>query len=230
MPIDSLPTVPPMPIRLRPDLHRIEAYRPGRAMAEVAKAYGLDSVIKLASNENPEPPFPEVQAVIAAAASGLNRYPDNARPELTKALADFYGVPEGRIWCGGASNELTLITALSITAPGTSAVYAWPSFSLYQIGTRAGFGEDIAVPLDGNHRHDLAAMRRCGATRYHGGVRMQSEQPFEHPRSRRGPGGLHRLAPRRRARRGRRGPTRSSPRPPTSVRCSPWRQAATTSW
>ena len=148
-----------MPIRLRPDLHRIEAYRPGRAMAEVAKAYGLGSVIKLASNENPEPPFPEVQAVIAAAASGLNRYPDNARPELTKALADFYGVPEGRIWCGGASNELTLITALSITAPGTSAVYAWPSFSLYQIGTRAGFGEDIAVPLDGNHRHDLAAMR-----------------------------------------------------------------------
>lgn len=148
-----------MPIRLRPDLDRIEAYRPGRAMAEVAKAYGLDSVIKLASNENPEPPFPEVQAVIAAAASELNRYPDNARPVLTRALAEFYGIPEERIWCGGASNELTLITALSMTAPGTSAVYAWPSFSLYQIGTRAGFGDDIAVPLDGDHRHDLAAMR-----------------------------------------------------------------------
>jgi len=149
----------PMPIRFRSDLDRIQAYRPGRAIAEVAAAYRLDTVVKLASNESPEPPFPEVQAVIAAAVSGLNRYPDNTRLDLTRALAGFYGIPADRIWCGGASNELTLITGLSMTAPGTSAVYAWPSFSLYQIATRAGFGDDIAVPLDGDHRHDLTAMR-----------------------------------------------------------------------
>lgn len=148
-----------MPIRLRPDLDRIEPYRPGRAIAEVAAAYGLDTVTKLASNESPEPPFPEVLHAIARAAAGLNRYPDNARPDLTAALAGFLGVPPDRIWTGGASNELMLITGLALTAPGTSAVFAWPSFSLYQIATRAGFGEDIPVPLDPHHRHDLAAMR-----------------------------------------------------------------------
>jgi histidinol-phosphate aminotransferase len=52
-----------------------------------------------------------------------------------------------------------LITALAMTMPGTSAVFGWPSFSLYQTATRAGFGADIAVPLDGDHRHDLTAMR-----------------------------------------------------------------------
>lgn len=150
-----------MPIRLRADIDRISPYRPGRAIGEVAAAYGLDRVVKLASNESPEPPFPEVQKVIADHLSGLNRYPDNAKPDLTAALADFLGVPAERIWCGGASNELMLVTTLAMSGPGTSAVYAWPSFSLYQIGTRAGHGDDIAVPVDGDHRHDLAAMRRA---------------------------------------------------------------------
>lgn len=148
-------------IRLRPDLDRIEPYRPGRAIAEVARTYGLAHVVKLASNESPEPPFPEVQAVIAAAASGLNRYPDNARPDLTAALAEFLEVPPERIWCGGASNELMMIAALAVTHPASTAVMAWPSFSLYQIATRAGFGRDVLVPLDAQHRHDLDAMRRA---------------------------------------------------------------------
>ena len=150
-----------MPIRLRPDIERIEAYRPGRAISAVAAEYDLDHVVKLASNESPEPPFPEVQAAIATAAAGLNRYPDNARPDLTRALADFLQVPADRVWCGGASNELTMIATLAVTHPGSSAVYAWPSFSLYQIATRTGFGDDIAVPLDSDHRHDLAAMLRA---------------------------------------------------------------------
>lgn len=148
-----------MPIRFRPDLDRIEAYRPGRAIGEVAASYGLDRVVKLASNESPEPPFPEVAAAIARAVAGLNRYPDNARPDLAQALARFHGVPAERIWTGSASNELMLITGLTMTAPGTSAVFAWPSFSLYEIATRAGFGTDLPVPLDADHRHDLTAMR-----------------------------------------------------------------------
>ena len=148
-----------MPPRYRPDLDRIQPYRPGRPIAEVAAEFGLSDVIKLASNENPEAPFPEVQAVIAAHAAGVNRYPDNAKPLLVAALSDHLSVPAERIWCGGASNELTLIAALSMGGPGTSAVYGWPSFGLYQIGSRAAYADDLAVPLDARHRHDLDAMR-----------------------------------------------------------------------
>lgn len=144
--------------RFRPDLDRIPAYTPGRAIGEVMRTYELDSVAKLASNENPNPPWPEVLEAIAREAGGVNRYPDNARPDLTAALAEHLGVPEDRIWCGGASNELTLITALSMGGPGTSAVHAWPSFGLYMTGPRAAFAESIAVPLKSDHRHDLDAM------------------------------------------------------------------------
>ncbi len=145
--------------RFRPDLDRIQPYRPGRSIADVAAEFEIEEVSKLASNENPESPFPEVRQAIAGHLAGLNRYPDNARPNLTAALADHLGVPQERIWCGGASNELTFITAVSMGGPGTSAVYAWPSFGLYQIGSLAIFAEGIEVPLDSNHRHDLNAMQ-----------------------------------------------------------------------
>ena len=148
-----------MPIRVRPDLERIHPYRPGRPIAEVAAEYDLTEVIKLASNECPEGPFPEVTTAIAAHLDGLNRYPDNAKPQLTAALSAHLGIPGDHIWTGGASNELTLITALSMGGPGTSSVCGWPSFSLYQIGARAGFADDISVPLTDDHRHDLDAMR-----------------------------------------------------------------------
>jgi len=145
--------------RFRPDLDRIQPYRPGRSIEEVAREFGLDDVAKLASNEHPEPPWPEVQEAIARAASEVNRYPDNAKRGLTAALAGHLGVPADRIWCGGASNELTLITALSMGGPETSAVYAWPSFGLFRIGSLAIFAEPIEIPLDAEHRHDLEAMR-----------------------------------------------------------------------
>lgn len=147
-----------MALRVRPDLSRIEAYRPGRAIAEVARTYGIDDVAKLASNESPEPPWPEVQAAIAGAAAGVHRYPDNDRPTLTAALAEHLGIESDLIWCGGAANELTFITGLCMGGPDTSAVYAWPSFSLYRITTLAAFSRDLAVPLTPDHRHDLDAM------------------------------------------------------------------------
>ena len=145
--------------RFRSDLANIQPYRPGRSIADVAAEFGIEQISKLASNENPEPPFPEVQQAIAAHVDSLNRYPDNAKPMLTAALAEHLGVPADRIWCGGASNELTLITALTMGGIDTSAVYAWPSFGLYRIGSLAILASAIEVPLDAEHRHDLDSMR-----------------------------------------------------------------------
>lgn len=154
-PTTSLPTVSPT---FRPDLSTIPRYTPGRPIEEVAEEFGLDEIAKLASNESPLPPFPEVQEVIAAHTSELNRYPDNEKPRLRAALSEHLGVPRSQIWTGGASNELTLITALSVGGRGSSSVYGSPAFSLYRIGSRAAFTEGIEVPLDDDHRHDLEAM------------------------------------------------------------------------
>lgn len=150
-----------MSLRIRPDIDRIPAYRPGRAIAEVAQTYGVSQVTKLASNESAEPPWSEVHQAVADAIAGINRYPDNERPDLTAALATHLGVPAESIWTGGASNEITFMAALCMGGADTEAVYAWPSFSLYRIASRTAFATDHAVALTADHRHDLDAMLRA---------------------------------------------------------------------
>ncbi len=142
----------------RQDLAAIVPYRPGKPIEEVAREFGLDRIAKLASNESPIPPFPEVQEAIAAAIPRVHRYPDNNRYELREALAAHLGVPGDHLWFGGGSNELMLMAAIAVGGPGTSAVYAWPSFGLYRIGTQVAMAEGIEVPLDAAHRHDLDGM------------------------------------------------------------------------
>ncbi len=142
----------------RADLAAIAPYKPGKPIEEVAREFGLERIAKLASNESPLPPFPAVQDAIAAAIPSLHRYPDNYRYDLRMALAAHLDVPPDHLWFGGGSNELMLMTAIAVGGPGTSAVYAWPSFGLYRIGTQVAMAQRVEVPLDGAHRHDLDAM------------------------------------------------------------------------
>ena len=72
----------------RPDLDTIPRYIPGKPVEEVARELGIDSIDKLASNECPEPPFPEVLDAINEAASGVNRYPDSSGFAITRAIGD----------------------------------------------------------------------------------------------------------------------------------------------
>jgi histidinol-phosphate aminotransferase len=142
----------------RPDLADIPVYRPGGTPEEVRRAYGLETVITLASNECPYEPFTPVIEAVARAVPGVNRYPDNGTRDLRQALGSFLGVVPQQLWIGGGSNELMYVTALAVGGPGTSAVYATPSFGLYRIATKLAMAHGIAVPLDAEHRHDLDRM------------------------------------------------------------------------
>lgn len=147
-----------MAIRYRSDVDRLRPYVPGRGFDEIKRLYGLDDVIKLASNESPLPPFPEVVARIASLASGVNRYPETVFTELGAAVGDDLGVPAEALWFGGGGAELLFHIGLVTGGPGTSAVYAWPSFVMYRLATMIAHAEPVEVPLDPDLRHDLPAM------------------------------------------------------------------------
>jgi len=148
-------------LRFRSDLDRIATYTPGKPIDAVAREFGIDDIVKLASNEHPEPPLPGVQEVIAAAAATAHRYPDTDCTVVTRALSAHYDLPVDHFWVGAGSSELLGCIALSIGGPGTSAVFAEPSFAMYPIGTAVSGAESITVPLDRDARHDLEAMRRA---------------------------------------------------------------------
>jgi len=71
----------------RADLDAIPTYSPGKPIDEVSRELGLTNIAKLASNESPTEPFPEVVAAISAAATDVNRYPENSGYYLVNALA-----------------------------------------------------------------------------------------------------------------------------------------------
>lgn len=127
-------------------------------MDAVMREYGLDSIIKLASNECPYPPFEPVIKVIEQAASGVNRYPDNDYFALRTALGAHLGIDRSSVTVGAGSSELLRNMALATGGPGTSAVFAWPSFAMYPIATIVAGADAIRVALDDGSTHDLEAM------------------------------------------------------------------------
>jgi histidinol-phosphate aminotransferase len=145
-------------IRSSPRLDAMPRYEPGLTTAEVLARFGLDAAVKLASNESPFPPLPEVAEVIAAGVAGLNRYPDGPGRALRRALAERHGVGPDEVVLGNGSCELILLAGQALLDPGTSVVHAAPSFALYPHLAAAAGAEAVVVPLAGDDGHDLEAM------------------------------------------------------------------------
>ena len=126
-----------------------------------AETYEYDGeLVKLASNETPWPPHPDVIRAVERSLGTLNRYPDPDKSLLRRRIADRYEVPAARVAVGNGSCEILLAAAQAMLEPGAELVYAWPSFSMYphlagMTGARA-----VTVPLDEDWRHDVEAMAR----------------------------------------------------------------------
>jgi histidinol-phosphate aminotransferase len=138
--------------RLRRILDDMPGYKPG---ATVQAVDGRS--FKLSSNESAYGPLPSVAQVIADAALGINRYPDNGAELLTAAIAERYGVPLDHValGCGsvGAAQQLLIAAA----EPGTEVIYAWRSFEAYPGLTALTGATSVQVPLR-DEVHDLDAM------------------------------------------------------------------------
>jgi histidinol-phosphate aminotransferase len=126
-----------------------------------ASTYAFDGeLVKLASNETPFPPHPQVLEAVEAGLRTLNRYPDPAKATLRRRLSDRTGVAPERVAIGNGSCELLLAGAEAMLEPGAEVVYAWPSFSIYPHLAAMTGGRAIEVPLTDAQEHDLDAMAR----------------------------------------------------------------------
>jgi histidinol-phosphate aminotransferase len=117
-------------------------------------------LVKLASNETPYPPHPQVLEAVEAELRTLNRYPDPEKSALRRRIADRTGVPAARIAIGNGSCEILLSAASAMLEPGAELVYAWPSFSIYPHMAAMSGARALTVPLNGAGEHDLEAMAR----------------------------------------------------------------------
>lgn len=143
-----------MSIEFTARFERIPAY-------PAASSYEYEGeLVKLASNENPWPPHPDVFDAVSARLRGLNLYPDPHNSLLRRRLAERYELGAERIAVGNGSCEILLAAAEAMLEPGAEIVYGWPAFSMYPHLDAMTGARPIAVPLDDQDTHDLDAMAR----------------------------------------------------------------------
>ncbi len=156
--MSEMPGEPPLTtaeqVRLRAALGELPAYVPGKPAAAVQGVV----TYKVSSNENPYPPLAHVQAVIAAAAADVNRYPDMAVTQLSARIAAAVGVEPAHIATGTGSVAVLAHIVQAMCDAGDEVVYGWRSFEAYPIVVALAGAVSVQVPLDADARHRLGAM------------------------------------------------------------------------
>ncbi|QGY39909.1 histidinol-phosphate transaminase [Pseudodesulfovibrio cashew] len=142
---------------VRPEIMEFDPYKPGLTIEQIQAEYGLETVIKLASNENPLGTSPVVQKTIERNAARAFRYPENHTPRLVEEISRQVGVPEECVLVGNGSDEIIDMLFRMKAHPGRDNVVCYEHcFSMYRMCAKlAGVeyrevprGKDFALPLD----------------------------------------------------------------------------------
>jgi histidinol-phosphate aminotransferase len=122
---------------LRPELQGFSPYAPGLSIDEIREKYGLERVVKLASNENPLGVSPVVKQILELNTSRAFRYPRSGSPDLRRALAEHWDVSRQCIVAGNGSDEIIDLLIRVRARPGVDKIVIFePSFSMYRLLAR----------------------------------------------------------------------------------------------
>ncbi|MFT2693420.1 pyridoxal phosphate-dependent aminotransferase [Clavibacter zhangzhiyongii] len=137
------------PVRLRPAIAAMVAYRQGKPAGE--------DDFKLSSNENPFDPLPSVLARIDQVRD-VNRYPDAGATLLRTALAERFGVTVDHVHAGAGSVAILSQLITAAAGPGDEVVHAWRSFEAYPTLITVAGATGVPIPNLPDHSHDVDGM------------------------------------------------------------------------
>lgn len=149
-----------MMTNLAPDYIRaIAPYQGGKPITELAREMGLppESIIKLASNENPLGISPKAEFAIQEALLDIARYPDGNSFALRDAVSKKCNVAPEQIVFGNGSNDILELAARAFLTNEYETIYSQHAFAVYPLVTQATGAKGVVVPAK-NFGHDLRAM------------------------------------------------------------------------
>lgn len=144
-------------IPIRQLVRAFKPYSAGLSIDAIREQYGLERVIKFASNENPLGTSPVVQQALRDHADLAFRYPQAGNPRLVKALAARHNVAPARIVVGNGSDEIIDLLFRVCAEPGQhNAVAFRPCFGIYSTQAalcgvelrQTPLNPDFSFPLD----------------------------------------------------------------------------------
>lgn len=124
-------------------------YVPGRSIESVRSEFGIQDVLKLASNENPLGPGRMAVRAMVTAAKELAVYPDGLAGALVRGLSRAWDWPEDGILIGNGSDEVLVLLAQAFLGPGRQALVSDHTFSEYAFAAKVTGASVEVVPMDG---------------------------------------------------------------------------------
>lgn len=143
-------------------VREIAPYQPGKPISELAREMGLEeeTIVKLASNENPLGVSPKALAAMSAMLGDIARYPDGNGFVLKEAISRKFDVDPAQIVLGNGSNDVLELAARAFLSPGTEVVFSQHAFAVYPLVTQA-MGAIGVMASAKDFGHDLDAMHRA---------------------------------------------------------------------
>ncbi len=143
-------------MKVKEQLLSLKPYTPGKTTGEVMREYGLNKIIKLASNENPY----GTSSLVHQAVSSLDNfgiYPDGAAREIRQAVANFQNVEPNQLIFSSGLDELIQMISRAMLSEGTNTVMSTETFPQYRHHAIIENAEVREVPHKDGY-HDLEAM------------------------------------------------------------------------
>lgn len=142
-------------IRPQPGIMQIALYQGGGA-----KIAGVQTPLKLSSNENPFGPSPRAMEAVAAQVGRMHGYPVTDHIGLRSAIADVLGLDAGRIICGVGSDEVITFLCQAYAGPGDEVLYTEHGFLMYRISALAAGATPVVAP-ESDRQVDVDALLAC---------------------------------------------------------------------
>lgn len=143
---------------LRRAVGGLQPYVPGKTIEEVRRDLGLESIIKLGSNENPYAPFPAALRAMARELENANRYPDIAFEEIKGLIAGIHGVGPDNIAISHGAEGMLQAVVKSFLEEGDEVIIPAATYNLYRELSKLMGAAVVDAPMKGR-AIDLGAVK-----------------------------------------------------------------------
>lgn len=142
-------------MKISPEILNLVPYKPGKPISETQREYGLKTVYKLASNENPLGCSPKALAAVRKALDHQNLYPDPSHYELLQTISKEWGFPTSQLAIGNGSDELIDLLTRIFCEPKEGVLTSVAAFNAYEVSAGANRATICKVPLQTGYRFDM---------------------------------------------------------------------------
>jgi len=140
-----------------PGVRGLHPYQPGKPVEELERELGIENIIKLASNENPQGMSLLAQKAIQDQLSEGARYPDGSGFLLKSSLAEYLSVSSDMITLGNGSNDILDLITRAYASTDAEIIYSEYAFAVYAISCQSVGAKAVVTPAK-NWGHDLDVM------------------------------------------------------------------------